>query len=122
MNRRQFLASSMMAARPGWACQPPASGAGSAGGLLTVGFAERDITPQIGMEQPGGYRKVYLRKFHDPCKVRAAVFDDGRKRAALAGVDALIVPRQVVLAAREEIRARCGIPPEAVMVGASHSH
>jgi len=122
MNRRQFLELSMIAARPGTILQSPQSAAASSGGLPTAGFAERDITPRIGMEQPGGYGKAYLRKFHDPCKVRAAVFDDGRRRVALVGVDALIVPRHVVLAAREVILKRCGIPPEAVMVGASHSH
>ncbi len=122
MNRRQFLVSTMIAARPGGILRSPASGPVSSGDLLKAGFAERDITPRIGMEQPGGYGKSYLRKFHDPCKVRAAVFDDGRKRAALVGVDALVIPRRVVLAARDEIRKRCGIPPEAVMVGASHSH
>ncbi|HYO82648.1 MAG TPA: hypothetical protein VES20_14685 [Bryobacteraceae bacterium] len=93
-----------------------------AGPLLSTGFADRDITPDIGMEQPGGYGKAYLRKFHDPCKVRAAVFDDGSHRVALVGVDALVIPRHVVTAAREEIHARCGISPGAVMVGASHSH
>lgn len=91
-------------------------------GLLKTGFAERDITPDIGMEQPGGYGKAYLRRFHDPCKVRAAVFDDGTTRVALVGVDSLVIPRPVVVAARDAIRARCGIAPEAVMVGASHSH
>jgi neutral ceramidase len=93
-----------------------------ANGAVRAGFAERDITPGIGMEQPGGYGKSYHRVFHDPCKVRAAVFDDGNQRVALVGTDTLAIPRDVVLAAREGIAKACGIPPEAVLVGASHSH
>ena len=89
---------------------------------LKVGFAERDITPDIGMEQPGGYGKSFHQKVHDPCKVRAAVFDDGVKRVALVGVDALIIMRPSVLKARKAIQEKCGIAPEAVLVGASHSH
>ncbi len=89
---------------------------------LRAGFAEEDITPEVGMEIPGGYVKAFHRKLHDPCKVRAAVFDDGTKRVALVGVDALMVPRALVAGAREKIREACGIPPEAVLVAASHSH
>jgi neutral ceramidase len=101
-----------------------ARGAESAGPELPfkVGFAERDITPELGMEQPGGYGKSYHRSFHDPCKVRAVVFDDGRTRVALVGVDGGFIYRPVVEACRAAIRQRCGIPPEAVLVGASHSH
>jgi hypothetical protein len=89
---------------------------------LTAGFAERDISPEIGMEQPGGYGKSFHRSFHDPCKVRAVVFGDGRARVALVGVDALMVPRSLVESARWGIGQGCGIPPEAVLIGASHSH
>ena len=87
-----------------------------------AGFAECDITPEIGMEQPGGYGKSYHRTLHDPCKVRAAVFDDGKKRVALVGVDGIAVHREMVQAARQAIQKRCGIPCEAVLIGASHSH
>ena len=89
---------------------------------MKAGFAERDITPELGMEKPGGYGKAFLSKFHDPCKVRAAVFDDGETRVALVGIDALITPAQVAQDAREQIQATCGIAPECVMIGASHSH
>ena len=59
---------------------------------------------------------------HDPCKVRAAVFDDGVERVALVSVDAVMVPEGLVRGAREEIGNRCGIPPASVMIAATHSH
>ena len=90
--------------------------------LAKVGFAERDISPEIGMEIPGGYGKVFHQKFHDPCKVRTVVLEDGSLKVALVGVDALIVPRSLVEAVRREIHEKCHISPEAVMIGASHSH
>jgi hypothetical protein len=89
---------------------------------IKAGFAERDITPDIGMEQPGGYGKSYHLKFHDACKVRVAVFDDGKKRVALVGLDTLVVPRKVVLDARARIEKELHIPGDCVMIGASHSH
>jgi neutral ceramidase len=93
-----------------------------AGAAVKAGFAERDITPEVGMEVPGGYGKSFSKKIHDPCKVRACVFDDGKKRVALVGLDALGVPRKMVLEARAKIAERCGIPAEAVLINASHSH
>lgn len=91
-------------------------------GALKAGFAERDITPDVGMEVPGGYHKVFSKKIHDPCKARIAVFDDGSHRVALVGLDALIVPRSLVLEVRRLIQEKCGIAPASVVIGASHSH
>jgi neutral ceramidase len=123
LNRRQFLRGTAVGTPvSAWAPAAFSMQARGGDGQGKVGFAERDISPDIGMEQPGGYGKAYLRKFHDACKVRAVVFDDSRKRVALVGVDALMIPRDLVLAARKQIQQRCGIEPEAVLIGASHSH
>jgi hypothetical protein len=96
--------------------------AATAGAQPKPGFAERDVTPDIGMEKPGNYIKNYHHRFHDPCKVRVAVFDDRRKRVALVGVDALMVPRHLVLGARKEIQPRCGIGPDAILIAEFHSN
>lgn len=90
--------------------------------IFKAGFAERDITPDIGMEQPGNYGKNFHRIFHDGCKVRAAVFDDGRERVAIVGVDVLGIRADTVSAVRKAVQERCGIPPGSVLIAASHSH
>ena len=90
--------------------------------IFKAGFAEQDITPDIGMESPGNYGKAHHKSFHDPCKVRAVVFDDGQKRVALVGIDLLFVTRHLVQEVRAEIQKRCGIQPGDIMIGASHSH
>ena len=92
------------------------------GGSMITGVAERDVTPEIGMERPGNYMKVIHKTLHDPCKVRAVVFDDGKKRTAIVGIDALMIPRDIVVSVRKKVEARCGIPAEAILIGASHSH
>lgn len=87
-----------------------------------VGFAEKDITPAIGMEQAGGYSKAFHTSFHDPCKVRVGLFDDGKDPVVFVGVDALFVPRDLVLKAREGIKKQIKIDPNRIMIAASHSH
>jgi neutral ceramidase len=87
-----------------------------------AGFADREVRPDLGMEVPGGYGKAYGKEIHDPPKVRAAVFDDGKKRVAIVGLDALAIRRQTAVAARKLITERTGIPGDCILLGASHSH
>ena len=113
--RRKFL---LLALRCGLALVLPAL----APAAIKAGFAERDITPQIGQERPGGYRKAFSSKLLDPCKVRVAVFGDDTKTIVLVGLDALMIDRKVVQTARAEITRVTKIPADAVMIAASHSH
>ncbi len=89
---------------------------------MKAGFADREVAPDIGMEVPGGYGKSFGKVLHDPPKVRAAVFDDGKKRVALVGLDSLVIRRQTALEARRRIAERTGIPADCILLGASHSH
>ena len=85
--------------------------------VFKAGFAERDITPDIGMEAPGGYGKSYHRTLHDPCKVRAAVFDDGKNIVALVGIDALGLNGHHAESSKGH-QCQTGIPEHAILLGA----
>lgn len=107
---------------PAGRAQAPKSDPAPKGPQFKAGFAERDISPSIGQEQPGGYGKVFHSAFHDACKARAAVFDDGKKVIALVGLDALGIDRRSTLRVRKRIFEATQIPENAVLIGASHSH
>lgn len=89
---------------------------------MQAGFFETDITPPIGTERAGSYVKFYLESIHDPLKVRAAVFDNGKKKVALVGIDTCYIGFDTVKEVQDEIFKRCGIPPENIIIGASHTH
>ncbi len=89
---------------------------------MRAGFSEADITPEIGMERPGTYHKMFHKAFRDPLKVRCSVWENDGVKVALIGIDSIMAPRFFVKECRKQIAAHTGIPETNIMIGASHTH
>lgn len=89
---------------------------------MKAGFSSADISPSIGMEKPGSLSKKFHTSFHDPCLATALVVEGDSETVALVGLDTLSIKRSVIQVARQRIETETGISPDAVMVGASHTH
>lgn len=89
---------------------------------LRVGQAAVNITPPIGAPMTGYYSVRKAEGVHDDLMARALVLEQAGTRVALVACDLVGVERQTVEAARRRIMQHTGIPPEAVMISATHSH
>ena len=93
---------------------------------MRVGFSAVDITPQPGLPLMGNFRDDYAaRGVHDPLWARAIVFADAQQKgekAALLTVDICMLDRQNVAFIREIIGSECDIPPQNVLIHATHTH
>jgi neutral ceramidase len=90
---------------------------------LRAGAAVADISPQqFPLNMPGGFSANMAEGVHDALHARALVLDDGALQLALVVVDNLGIAREVADEARAIITERCGIPPERVLVAATHTH
>jgi hypothetical protein len=89
-----------------------------------AGFAKRKITPPLGVAL-AGYGLMPGRvatTIADDLFARAVVFDDGSSRVALASVDSAGLSADLINSIRQRVRKSCDIPPEAIMISATHSH
>lgn len=88
-----------------------------------AGAAEVVITPPVGGDMDGyGARKSGSIGVHDDLLAHALVLDDGQRRAAIVTCDVLFVDAPTVAALRAAAERRWGIPPERVLVAATHTH
>ncbi len=90
--------------------------------MIQVGFGSGDITPEVGMNMPGGFYKNPGQGVLAPLLASACVVHDGTAWAALVGVDALGITRDVVERARAAIAEKTKVPGANVLIGANHSH
>jgi neutral ceramidase len=90
--------------------------------MLHIGFGIGDITPQPGMEMPGGFFKRTGKGVRDKLLAVACVVYDGTTPVALVGIDALFIGRPTVDSARRLIQGKTKIPAENVLIGANHTH
>lgn len=87
-----------------------------------AGAATSNISPWLGLSLNGGMQDRTTTYIHDELHARALVLDDGRSRLAIVVCDSCMIPREVVQAAKERIREQTGIPPERVLISATHAH
>jgi neutral ceramidase len=90
--------------------------------MLQVGFGVRDISPEKGMEMPGGFFKRKGTGVRDRLLAVACVVSDGEHHVALVGIDTLFITRATVESARRTIQKETKVPGESVLIGASHTH
>ena len=88
---------------------------------IKVGIGQVDYSPPTGLPMGGHMR--YAAGVNDPLCSRALVLEgEGGAKIALVGVDILMLDRGHVAFMRRYIERECGIPPEHVLIAASHTH
>lgn len=91
---------------------------------MRIGIAAVEITPPPGLPLMGNFRDDYLaRGVHDPLLAKAIVFEDGQGgRAGLLALDVCMLDRGNVALIREAIGRLARVPPDRVLVHATHTH
>ncbi len=89
---------------------------------LRLGVAETDITPPVGAPLAGYYYNRDATGVHDPLHVKAMVLEQGGVKVAMAALDLVSLPREIVESARGIVQKRIGLTPDHVMISATHAH
>src|SRR5688572_4277598 len=89
---------------------------------LRAGAATSNITPELGLRIVGGFAPYPAEHVHDELHARCLVLDDGKTKLALVVCDLLGLHRSLSIEARRLIQEGTGIPPENVMISATHTH
>ena len=91
-------------------------------GDFRAGAAMVDITPKNGVPMAGYYSFRASNGVLDPIYAKAIVVEQDGTRATFVVLDMVSTTRPVVEEARKLIAEQHGIPPERVMISATHTH
>lgn len=89
---------------------------------LRAGAATSNITPPLGEKIVGGFVPFPSENVHDELHARCLVLDDGRTQLAFVVCDNVGIAREILDAARKYIAAETRLPPENVLMCATHTH
>ncbi len=89
---------------------------------LMAGAAALDITPQLGVSLAGSMRPRFAEHIHDGLAARSLVLDNGEMRLAFVVCDLMAVSKETVDRAKALIFKTSQIPPERVLIAATHTH
>ena len=112
---RNFLLVSAAVLVGSWA--PPAPAA-----VFRVGAAAVEIPCDDSMDMAGGIHAWKASGAEAPLRAAAIVLSHGDEKLAICSCDVLFVQKDFVDPALERVRAATGIPPERVLVHATHTH
>jgi len=89
---------------------------------LKAGAATSNITPALDGIIVGQFAPYPAKHIHDELHARCLVLDDGKTKLALVVCDLLGFHRNVSNEARRLIEQETGIPPQNVLISATHTH
>lgn len=95
-------------------------GAGAA--EMTAGVAVVDITPPLGYRMSGYFRERLNTGTSNPLQAKAIVLRQGGQSAAMVFCDIIGISPEVSSRARNGATEKTGIPPENILIAATHSH
>ena len=90
--------------------------------LCRAGCARRVITPPIGTPLAGYFHDRFGTRVRDDLHASAVVLEVDGTRLAIVACDLITPSATITEAAREQIAADTGIPPQHVMICATHTH
>jgi neutral ceramidase len=97
-------------------------GAAAAEPVMRIGRAQVRITPPLGAVIGNSYGIAIAVGKHSELHAKAIAFESGGIRAAVVSCDLISLHRPIVAEVRRLIRERTGIPPEHVILSATHCH
>jgi neutral ceramidase len=90
--------------------------------VFRAGAATSNITPTIAVEAGARTSRPPATHVHDELHARCLVLDDGEAKLALVVCDLRHISAEVAAAAKVIIEKTTGIPPQCVVISATHSH
>ncbi len=89
---------------------------------LTAGAAQVDITPGLGCHLIGYFNDRIAANIMDPLHAKAIAVSNGDTTLGFVICDLIVVPTEVVDAAKALITERTGIVPQNVLIAGTHTH
>jgi len=82
-----------------------------------------EITPlRFPIAVSGGFLSGFAERASAPLYARALALDDGRRRVVIAVVDTLMMSREFLDAVKENASRTTGVPPDRMLISATHTH
>lgn len=89
---------------------------------LSVGYAELDITPPLGVTMPGYFTIRHATGVLDPLMVKTLVLSQGETTLAIAAFDLIGIDAEIVKEIRGKIERETGIPTDRIFIHGTHTH